>query len=167
MRDLANKRKQWSYDSKISVYSKPGVDGDTLFFGTNNEIVAINKNNGHFIWRYDLPSEDEFALDNGGVSYSAAVVDENNVFIGTDKGNLYALNKANGEESWIFSTDDGMVFHASALQRKKKPPAATAAPDIRSRILPARHLWIRPIVIPIPCRQPGDTTKPRLQSMPL
>ena len=50
--------------------------------------------------------------------------------------------------------------HATALQKNATPASATRAPAARRAVLPAGHMWISPMAMPTPCRQPVAITKP-------
>ena len=94
------------YDSKI----KPAVFGDKVFVASRaGEIVAFNLQNGDKLWSYDLRNGDDAPLF-GGISHwwnnrnaklaGGVAVGFDKVLVGTEDGDVLALNPETGEKVW-------------------------------------------------------------------
>ena len=94
------------YDSKI----KPAVLGDKVFVASRaGEIVAFNLQNGDKLWSYDLRNGDDAPLF-GGISHwwnnrnaklaGGVAVGFDKVLVGTEDGDVLALNPETGEKVW-------------------------------------------------------------------
>lgn len=94
------------YDSKI----KPAVLGDKVFVASREgEIVAFNLQNGDKLWSYDLRDGDDAPLG-GGISHwwnnrnaklaGGVAVGFDKVLVGTEDGDVLALNPETGEKVW-------------------------------------------------------------------
>jgi len=90
----------WTYDPNPNGRVESGVtvcDG-VVYFGTlNNYVYAINATNNYFLWRYKT---------NGSVC-SAPGVDDDLLCVGSDDGNVYALNisESIAVSKWNFTAD--------------------------------------------------------------
>ncbi len=124
----------WSYDYYLTnsgitgmincngaaVADEDGEQGLEVYFGVYNwggvgpQAVALNEATGAELWTANI----------GGNSTSTPAVHDGRVFIGSDDGNLYALDATNyGAELWTFQTGgevysapvvaDGMVYFGS------------------------------------------------------
>ncbi|MDZ7868863.1 MAG: outer membrane protein assembly factor BamB [Rheinheimera sp.] len=94
------------YDSKI----KPAVFGDKVFVASRaGEIVAFNLQNGDKLWSYDLRNGDDAPLF-AGISHwwnnrnaklaGGVAVGFDKVLVGTEDGDVLALNPETGEKVW-------------------------------------------------------------------
>lgn len=94
------------YDSKI----KPAVLGNKVFVASRTgEIVAFNLQNGDKLWSYDLRNGDDAPLF-GGISHwwnnrnaklaGGVAVGFDKVLVGTEDGDVLALNPETGEKVW-------------------------------------------------------------------
>lgn len=94
------------YDSSI----RPAVAGDKLFVASRKgEVVAFNLHNGEKLWNYDLRDGDDAPLF-GSLSHwwnnrnarlaGGVTVGFDKVLVGTEDGELVALNPETGELVW-------------------------------------------------------------------
>lgn len=94
------------YDSNI----KPAVQGDKVFVASRKgEVVAFNLQNGDKLWSYDLRNGDDAPMF-GGISHwwnernaklaGGVAVGFDKVLVGTEDGDVYALNPETGEKIW-------------------------------------------------------------------
>jgi eukaryotic-like serine/threonine-protein kinase len=81
----------WSFETVGRIYSNPLIDGNTIYFGCNdNTFYAIDANDGNELWRYQT----SYNIQSG-----STIVDS---IIFFESGNsCYALNKDTGEEIWV------------------------------------------------------------------
>ncbi|WP_423187417.1 outer membrane protein assembly factor BamB [Alishewanella sp. d11] len=67
-----------------------------IYFGTENgDVVALNAETGELVWRSQVPGE----------VLSSPAVGSGFVVVQLGSGNLIALNPDNGEERWVFETE--------------------------------------------------------------
>lgn len=94
------------YDSNI----KPAVFGDKVFVASRKgEVVAFSLQNGDKLWSYDLRDGDDAPLF-GGISHwwnernaklaGGVAVGFDKVLVGTEDGDVVALNPETGEKVW-------------------------------------------------------------------
>ncbi|UCC17827.1 MAG: PQQ-like beta-propeller repeat protein [Dehalococcoidales bacterium] len=91
----------------------PLIDGDILYLGSGNFVVALNTDTQQIIW--------EFAT--GDTVRSSPAKAGSVIYIGSEDGNLYALDAVTGELQWQFETGgaitaspvvmDGVVYVGS------------------------------------------------------
>jgi outer membrane protein assembly factor BamB len=89
----------WTYDASPGrVESGIVVHEGVVYFGTlNNYAYALNATNSHFLWRYQT----------GGSVYSAPAVEDDLLCVGSDDGEVYALNISESTviSKWNFTAD--------------------------------------------------------------
>lgn len=87
----------WSMKAQGQIWSSPKVDGDLVYFGSDDgNIYAYDRNTRSLKWRYTT----------GGKVRSSAAFSSNTVFFSSDDGLLYALDKRNGKHKWKFNLND-------------------------------------------------------------
>ena len=83
---------------------------DTVYAGTlDGRVVALNSSTGNLEWAYSIApvTSPSSGLSCGDTSlptaiYGTPVVDRDLVYIGTYSGEVYALNTADGEYTWVY-----------------------------------------------------------------
>jgi outer membrane protein assembly factor BamB len=89
----------WRKDTGNWVPALSGT-GNTIYFGSANTIIhAIKANNGETLWKFNIPG--------GTFNYVLAepVLDEDIIYILTQRGDIMALNAQNGDLLWTFPTE--------------------------------------------------------------
>ncbi len=113
--------------------SSPEVTDDSVFVGSDEGIIALDKDTGELTWQNNLGAVSSqptytdgvvycgshdgslYALDadkgtvkwiyqTGSDIYSSPAVDNNLVYVGSTDGFLYAIGSETGEERWSFKT---------------------------------------------------------------
>jgi outer membrane protein assembly factor BamB len=84
----------WSKPFYRPNLTTPLIDGNILYLGSANFVVALDADTQQIIWEF--PTGDT-------VRSSPALVGSV-IYIGSDDGNLYALDSATGELQWKFET---------------------------------------------------------------
>ncbi len=75
------------------IKGKPIYSGNQIIFRTVKTIFSVNVLNGSLLWKWNLPSENEKFGGN-------ILEDKNNLFLFSDKGNIYSLDKNLGTLNW-------------------------------------------------------------------
>jgi outer membrane protein assembly factor BamB len=87
----------WSIALPHIVTAKPLIDSERILLKTlTGEVLALDKNKGELLWRYQHPLSLNFMLHTS----SAPQLDEDQVLIGFPDGNLVALDKQRGILRW-------------------------------------------------------------------
>lgn len=96
-----NGQQLWKQDLGGTIVGRPALSEDgTLYVGTfNNEVLAVNSQNGHIEWR---------AATQGWVWGSPALA-EGMVLAGDLEGQLYAFDVASGDQLWKVSADGAIT----------------------------------------------------------
>jgi len=94
----------WSLRIGRSSNSSPVTDGDTLYVGVDNRLVAVNLESRQIRWAF-------FAGDK--IMSSPALVDST-LYVGSDDGRLYAIDATNGQKLWEILTE-GEVTSSPAV----------------------------------------------------
>ncbi len=104
--------------------STPVQDNDTIFFGTNGGVYAVNASDGSIKWTYPTAE----ALANPDVAHPGffdcpATVADGKVYIGNDDGKLYAFDENTGALAFQVTTggivrsapvvSDGVIYFGS------------------------------------------------------
>src|SRR5579884_2055582 len=73
----------------------PAVSGNVVYIGlgSGTQLWALNLSNGHMLWSFDTADR----------ITSAALVQADAVYIATWRGHIFALNRANGTQRWMYS----------------------------------------------------------------
>jgi outer membrane protein assembly factor BamB len=86
----------WKFTAKSGIYSSPVIDGNIIYFGSNDScLYALDKNTGKPIWCYHTK---------GQIRSKPLIYNETIIFNSTD-GFIYSLDKNNGNGKWQFKTE--------------------------------------------------------------
>ena len=86
---------RWEFDADDYVRADPIVQGDLIFFGSDdNRVRALAWRTGELAWAFDT---------HDNVTSTPAVY-ENLLVVGSWDGNVYALDLQSGKELWAFPT---------------------------------------------------------------
>jgi len=93
----------WSYYTGCDIVSSPAVDATgNIFFGDDSGYVRCLNPNGVEIWRRRI-STGIYSV------YASPAIGPNALYVGTDDGFLFALNRSNGTQIWRYpSTGTGL-----------------------------------------------------------
>jgi len=83
----------WSFETDSPVISSPAYSSNFYFGSTTGVVYAVSKD-GKELWH---------TKPGGGIETTPAVA-FGRVFVGSDDGNLYALNETSGKLLWKYST---------------------------------------------------------------
>jgi len=101
--------KIWNYSTEGLIISSPNVVNGRVYIGSSDgNVYALNASTGAKIWNFASPGQSneaatESGYGDGAFASSPAVVD-NVVYIGSDDGNIYALDALTGAKIWNFTT---------------------------------------------------------------
>jgi outer membrane protein assembly factor BamB len=88
---------KWEYKTDGSIYSSPAMNGDILFFGSDDaKLYALNVSGPTPVQLWNFTANSAIR--------STPAVDGGRVFFGSDNCVLYALNETTGELLWSWST---------------------------------------------------------------
>ena len=90
--------------SLMAGSSWPGITSDEeghIYVAYKNEVYSLNSTNGSLLWTYP---EKASATQ---LFYGQPALLGDDVLVGAYSGTLHAINKANGNESWIFEDASG------------------------------------------------------------
>jgi outer membrane protein assembly factor BamB len=88
--DSTNGNNKWSFLAEGPIHASPVTDGQIVFCASGNNytddnlgfIYAVDAQTGKELWRYHT----------GGNIYSSPIIDNGVLYVGSDDGNLYAVN---------------------------------------------------------------------------
>lgn len=97
--------------------SNAGAVGNVQMSGSSWPSFSYDvKNSGHSQTRGPKRQlSEKWSFETGGTVRSSPVVADEMVYIGSDDGNVYALNGENGNTAWQFETDDSVSGSASVV----------------------------------------------------
>jgi outer membrane protein assembly factor BamB/predicted nucleic acid-binding Zn ribbon protein len=103
----------WAINLGQANSTTPVIDGNTMYIGSGDYIIAIDLTTHQKIW----------AFETGGVVRSSPAKTGPVVYAGSDDGNMYALDASSGELRWKYQTGgevssspavvDGVVYFGS------------------------------------------------------
>jgi glucose dehydrogenase len=100
--------KMWNYTTGGFMNSSPNVVNGVVYIGSgNNNVYALNASTGAKLWNYTSPGPSQSVIETGfnsGAFESSPAVVNGVVYIGSDDGNLYALNASTGVKIWNYTT---------------------------------------------------------------
>jgi eukaryotic-like serine/threonine-protein kinase len=109
----------WNYTTGFMVESSPAVVDGVVYIGSEDgNVYALNAVSGTKIWSYttgNLPTAQTSGLPflpQNGVGSSPAVVN-GVVYVGALDSNVYALNAANGNRLWNYTT--GYIINSNPI----------------------------------------------------
>ena len=86
----------WAFECEDEIRGSPTYSNGVIYIGCyDNNLYALNAENGEFIWKY--PTE-------GGIVSKPAIFD-NNVIIGSEDFRLCAVYARTGRVSWTYQTE--------------------------------------------------------------
>ena len=93
----------WSYPTGCDIVSSPAVDATgNIFFGDDSGYVTCLSSGGTRTWRRRI-STGIYSV------YASPAIGPNALYVGTDDGFLFALNRSNGTQTWRYpSTGTGL-----------------------------------------------------------
>ncbi len=92
---LQEVKPKWRFRCEDEVRSSPRIADGVLYIGCyDNNLYAINVEDGSFIWKFPT---------SGGIASTPCITDDR-VLIGSDDGNLYAVSQRLGDQIWSCST---------------------------------------------------------------
>ena len=86
-----------STSARRSVLCAPGAAGASILIGIDTVQTDPRKE----VWSFET---------GGSVEWSSPTVVDDAVLIGSDDGNVYAVDAISGEEQWAFRTDSGRRY---------------------------------------------------------
>ncbi|PVX23514.1 MAG: hypothetical protein CW691_10420, partial [Candidatus Bathyarchaeum sp.] len=90
----------WTYTIGDIVTSSPAVADGVVYIGSwDNNIYAINANDGTKIWNYTTENN----------VFSSPTVVDGVVYVGSWDANVYALNATTGTKIWNYTTGNGVT----------------------------------------------------------
>lgn len=96
-----------SYDFADYYHSSPAIDNGVIYLATGNGVIgAYLASTGAQLWRYTA----------GDIIHSQPVFAADKVILGCFDGNVYALNKSNGQLAWKFKTIGHQYFPKGEVQ---------------------------------------------------
>ena len=105
---IANGRFLWNYDMNAPVRSRPYVTNELVIVGAESgEVIALGLS-GTRKWSY--------RTKRGVISSPHVDMDEGIVYVGSTDGFMYALDVANGYNSWRFRTQGPII--SSPIEQK-------------------------------------------------
>jgi outer membrane protein assembly factor BamB len=114
--DLETGEMMWSRNHNTVFISEIKIDNDKFYvIDSNNVINCFSIKDGSNIWEF----KSEFELIKSQKKLSI-VFDEQDVYFNNSTGNLYSLNKDNGNLVWVTPTKDTDNFFESFLFKTSK-----------------------------------------------
>lgn len=103
--DAGSGDRLWRYGEThgYSTYTPLEFDGSGVYFGWADD--AVGSGDGE-VYALDLDGEMRWKRDVGSV-YSPPVVDEGVVYVGSDRGRVYAYDAASGDDIWSVDVGEG------------------------------------------------------------
>jgi outer membrane protein assembly factor BamB len=99
-------RVKWTFPTGNRVMSSPVMQGDTLYFGSDDgNVYAVDAKDGRQLWKFTTRAR---------VSATPAVANDT-VYVGSFDGRFYALNAKTGAMRWRFATGGERRFEAKGL----------------------------------------------------
>jgi len=99
----------WKHQTASTDMSSPLVSGGTVYCGTgfpNKLIYALDAIDGSKKWEKEADQ----------MIYSSGALKGDQLFIGSNDGKIYGLNKNTGEEEWSFKTRGGIYMVSPAVR---------------------------------------------------
>ncbi len=107
----------WNYAAQGTVFSRPIIAGDTIYFGTlgheDARFIALNLADGSERWQASYGDTSD-----GSIYYWTDALTSNNlVLFTTEAGYFYALDALTGEEAWAFGPEQRGVDNGPDCNR--------------------------------------------------
>ena len=94
--DLETGEKQWEFQSEIGFVTSPAVKEGRIYIGDIDGVFYCLGEDGKEIWRFQTQAEIN----------SSANFYEDNVLVGSQDANLYAINSKTGKVAWTYESQD-------------------------------------------------------------
>lgn len=92
-----NGSSKWNYTTGDEIRSNPAIFDEKVAFGSNDaSLYVLNATNGKLDWKAEL--------DNKVISSPTIDEHDNNLYIGSDGGNMTCLDLRDGHLKWSFNT---------------------------------------------------------------
>jgi outer membrane protein assembly factor BamB len=96
----ANGRTRWSRGLPAPSESSPLLDGDRLFFGTQNGLVyALNARNGNILWTYHAE----------GAVKASPTLSDGVLYFGDYSGHVQAISEQTGRRLWSSGSEGALL----------------------------------------------------------
>jgi outer membrane protein assembly factor BamB len=95
---------KWYVALNNQMQSSPIIDANgTIYFGVGTNVYAIGDDgiNAYLKW--------STVIAGGYINSSPALGQNGYLYVGSDNGNVYALNNLNGSVVWTYDADDGLL----------------------------------------------------------
>jgi outer membrane protein assembly factor BamB len=107
--------KIWNYSTGGLILSSPNIVNGMVYIGSQDgNVYALNASKGAKIWNYTSAGQsNKAAVESGfgsGAFESSPAVVNGMVYIGSDDGNVYALNALTGAKIWNYTTSIQPLF---------------------------------------------------------
>jgi len=115
--DASTGMKIWSFPTGGTVNSSPDVVDGVVYVGSwDGNVYALNASNGEKLWNFTTYSDTALKdSQNGGAIESSPAVVNGAVYVGSDDGNLYALNASTGYKLWNYTTSYQLTWTVGNL----------------------------------------------------
>jgi outer membrane protein assembly factor BamB len=103
----------WNHPTRGVIISSPNVVNGVVYVGSSDgNVYALNASTGNKIWNFTSKGPGEPAAEKGitGAFASSPAVANEVVYIGSDDGNVYALNAVTGVKIWNYSTSKQPLY---------------------------------------------------------
>ncbi len=85
--------------------SSPLLDGDTIYIGSGNRILAVDANTQEILWTFET----------GGLVRSSPAIAGSVLYVGSEDGKLYAVDAGTGEKLWEYATGDSITSSPAVI----------------------------------------------------
>lgn len=106
--------KLWNCTTDGFMNSSPNVVNGVVYIGSgNNNFYAINASTGAKMWKYTSAGPSTAVVERGfnsGAFASSPAVVNGVVYVGSDDGNLYALDALTGVKIWNYTTSFQLTY---------------------------------------------------------
>ncbi len=96
--DATSGRNIWKFhrgENGWPTTGSPAVAGNVIYvgLGTGTQLWALDLTNGHILWSFDT----------GDRIASGALAKADTIYVATWRGNIFAINRANGTKRWVYT----------------------------------------------------------------
>jgi len=122
---------QWKFAARQALWAAPVTDGQRIYFGSlDRKVHALNAHSGQLAWDKALT---------GALLGSPVLGDSGQLYVATFGGDVFALDRTNGNQLWKFAADnfvwsapvlsDGVIYFGDSKGNFYALDAATGAKD--------------------------------------
>lgn len=101
--DVRTGTRQWRTALKTRADTTPTVDTERVYVGTDTGFEVFDRMTGTRAWSRSFPDTFGESWIDGGRAVEGAALWKDSVFVGTNSGDLYALDRASGTVRWTVS----------------------------------------------------------------